>query len=1580
MSNFGLIVGWSWVAVLAVVAVGAGLGFGPTSSAAAAPADTENLLQNGELALGDDEKSVAGWSISGPIAAMRSAPGSQGAPGSRDQALQLRVNPNGLASFKQQVTVAPSTVYRFSVWVKSDGRFVARANSVTMSYHRQGEWQQLVGLVDPAAASTLNLTFQLSSLDGRSTTFTLRDAQLRPATPASVPAQRPRYDTTTLVENGKPNATIVYPADPPEYQQLAGQVRDAIEAKTGVALPMVADTEATDEKHPILLDQFRGQHLILLGRLGINRALWPAYNRFLAASDGYYPGGDGYVVRTAANVYHDGFNHLVLGGSTEAGAQRAVEQFIQTVEENKAENRNYTLPWLLNVELGGECKTAFDQRDAMWEANPLDAMLPKVEPGYGTVRRWYENAFSYYWSGRPEARKRAQAMIEPVLDDKAYTHHYIIEFLVRTWDVMDNTDVYTDEQRAAMDALIQQNFWDFQTGPDVSWMTTFSPPYNNIGLVNRHQISPWTSDLYMAEFINDVLEPSAGDLADVATFRASEKNGFMRHLVTDRWEASPPGGELVETHEESGVLAFRYALDHEQYQFFDNDNARKWLGLEKIDQRTGRFMRPGGQTDSHLLLGKLASYYRDGRYLTLLNELPMAVHQLGPFQGRYVNGVHRYTPGPELEPEPVESLAGVLVPEVSPHGKSKLHEYESGLFKLPKIDPDDVFDFAAFRGGFGADDDYLAVNGVNGSGASPGVLLGFSSRNVSWLNTGGSSLFNPPSDQYFDQHGVHVLRTDRWRSEDDGYAAVAKKNWVADFAAAPDNNTEKTSADAGETSGGGVEFSLSPFMGTTWTRQVLWIQSGLFIVRDTVTALSRGDYQVAITWRPAGSPTWDDGTWISRSGSSEMRLTPLSREFITRQNVDAVLAGEADEVEFRQMASATLAAGESVSSAAVLQALHPGKEPAIEATQIDADTVVLESEAGVGVVLWGPRDAGDLRTDAAVVILEGDRVRLIEGSTLTIGGASVVKLEKKQSTAVALDGASAQAVRGYLRQAADAPALAAGGSGDTEAGKSQVLTAEDETASWSEAWRYDGLLRAGRVDTLRNVSAEVVDLGRVVELDEIRARGGHRVWAPSPLPESIRVAVPTADNKMPALDGDGWTELDGARRWHAGVKTGNYGGATPVDEDVQFIEAGGVKARYVRAEGAPSLLYYDRAQPEARRDLLLETADVDGDGSASVFVKPDIWPKFIRSRWDQDDAVALLSADGSERFQAESSTDYQDARLLNYSGGDGKQAVLVSVNGEIDILSPDGEQVRQLNLYDMLVKFDETEGRPNTRHPAGGLPMPYSIGTWRSDSDGTASLVVSRYGTLSFIDPQGNFEGVQMTGGYVTPTMLPEGIDFDGDGAEEQLVLSRGNLLQVHGDNSPYVTEPNGGQFYPQVYKVKRLQELAWTGAIDGSRPLAFEPFEWAGADRTVFVARDNYLGVVDGKLNQWAFGWVPLTKLHDAALAESTGKALTIVASTADGLLWRMSWHSILNDKPKFSVEALADPARRIAGTPEGSGPVVIVGSEGLYVMDEPGRLRRIADGSFVDAAFLPADAGGRSAVVATTSRGEVVRYDPKP
>jgi len=184
-------------------------------------------------------------------------------------------------------------------------------------------------------------------------------AQGNPASRIEARARR-LYPDTALVLGGKPAAIIVYPHGRAEYEAMARKIRAAVESVTGGSLEAVPDTVVTEKRHPVLRKEYRRRNLILLGRLGINRAIWGVYNRFLCAVDGYYPGKGGYVVRTAANVYSNGANTIIVGSSDETGVERAVEVFLEIVKRARFANGNLILPWLLEVELRGQCKDIFD--------------------------------------------------------------------------------------------------------------------------------------------------------------------------------------------------------------------------------------------------------------------------------------------------------------------------------------------------------------------------------------------------------------------------------------------------------------------------------------------------------------------------------------------------------------------------------------------------------------------------------------------------------------------------------------------------------------------------------------------------------------------------------------------------------------------------------------------------------------------------------------------------------------------------------------------------------------------------------------------------------------------------------------------------------------------------------------------------------------------------------------------------------------------------------------------------------------------------------------------------------------------
>ncbi len=1438
-------------------------------------------FRNGSFEIAGANGVAEGWARSGPGRAdLDSAIRRDGRVSQRIQGLT-----KSQTALWQDVRVDPAATLLFRAWVKSDGRVVAQVGKCYAAYHRQGEWQQLVALARPELDGSLRIRFLMRSLTDEPAIVWLDNASLVPVQRSEyAPKRRGRFGTTRLAKDGHSLVCIVYPSEGEHWIKLAERVRDRIEQVAGVRPNVVSDVEATENGPPVLKAEYRNRPLILIGRLGVNRAMWAAYNRFLCAVDGYYPGGDGYVVRTAANVFRNGHNHLILGGSTDRGAERAVERFIELLAGAE-------VPWLLDVQLGGDCLASFQEYDQRWGTDPLSVVPPPIDSGYQTVRRWYENAMGYYWSGWDSFRERMLENLDTVLQDQAYTHHYLAEFLVRTHNMLAESDALSDEQRSGLDRLIAQNFWDFMLGPDLSWMTTFSPPYDVIRLTNRHSIAPWLADLTMADFLHEHFELDE-DLADIVAFRRSEKHAFFRHWVSERWSPSPPGAHNgIGCHEEIVAAMFRYALEHERYAFFDRGHARRALHLDFTDHHTGSLTRPSDGQDASLLLGILAHYYRDGRYLRLLRSPPFGASRK-LFQGRYVCGVHRYVQGAELAEMPLNNFAGMQLPEFSPHQKRNLLHFGGPRFRRTTMDASDAFNFVAFRSGFDSDDDYLAVSGV-AAGCSPGAILALASHDTHWLTRQATSVVSDQNPSYLDQNAVHVLRVDRLSDDPRPYASVARSNYTAEWSG-----------------GGAVGFTLDPFAGTRWRREIAWLGRGLYLVRDTVTPTGPGQYQVMVSWHPMGRGSWDGQAWTSTSRSGRFRITPIGKGF-------RLLVDETDGIHIRFATTHALKAGESCTIVSVLQSY---RDDTARCVRVDGqESIWLTSTSRV------PRAI---------------RVQWPAGRP-----PQVEHREDRPASLIAPSVKSADA----------------------------GMSAIDCTDGWHTAWTYDGLQRPARVTVARNLPNDVVDLGGVVDLAEIRAV--HRVggpWQPSELPNDVWTAVPDATGAMPALDSSAWQRVTSPPTWRPGTRTSNYGGAHPVEQETQAFCFEQRKARFVRGKGASRWFYFARDKRAARRPLVLDVQDVDRDGKPEILVKPRIDRKFIRPAREEDDALALVGADGVERFQYEPTRCVQDAVLLDYQGDSTRKVATVGRAGMLRVFDTDGTVLQQTDLYQAHQEFNRRHGRPNTRHPAGGLVMPYAVGAWRGEAAKPARLVIARYGAFSFVDGDGRFEGVLKVSGYVNPALLPNGVDFDGDGLQEQLALGRGRIAQLHGEGAPYVTDPRGQLFYPQIYRAKTLAEPAYSDGLEGGQVFVFRLLPCGNRWRYVAIVRTAYAGIYDGTKNQWAFTWVPSVHIMAAATTNSAENSLAIAVVTKDRLLWRLTWAGDLTDPPDGVAKPIGCDVQRLAASPTGNGNLLIAGRDGVYLLPDSGHLRWIAEGAYTDAQFLNNDA-----IVVATDDGRVLRLN---
>lgn len=1516
-----------------------------------------------------------GWTLSGPYLEASNSESAYNAPG-RTQRIRLS---GGTATLSQSIVLEAGRDYLFSAWVKSGERVVARLGQLSLSYNAQGQWQQLGGLLAGGDSTSLNLTFSMGGLNSAPADIRIESVQLVPVDRPSLLPHPTDHSITPIVSDGQSRVVIVYPTTHPQYQRHAADIQAAISDATGVLVPIASDSEVTATDAPVLLSNYRHRHLILLGRLGINRALWSAYNRFLTAVDGYYPGGDGYVVRTAANVLGNGYNHIIVGGSNETGAAHAVVAFIDALQQAPANGGNLTLPALLDVELGGECLAVFTADDSRWNANPLDPLLPPLEPGYNTVRRWYHNAMAYYWSGWPSYAQRAAVELQQVLADSAYTHHYIAEFMVRTRQMIAHTGLHTPEELAAMDNLILKNFLDFMTpAGDLGWMTTFSPPYNT-AITNRHSIAPWMADLKLADYLreNFALQPRLAALVD---FRSEEKHRFMQHVLNERWGPSLPGAPYAAAHEEIVLSLFRFALEHDYYAFFTGGNAARALALDRISHRSGRLVDPGGGYDHHLILGMLAHYHADDGYRALMEKLPVSLGSDGPFMGRYVNGVRRYTPGDELAAASLQNIpgTGVRIPLMMPNDRENLHRIERGPYLLPaELDPAATTGIAVIRAGFDMDDDYLALAGISMSRPA-GTFHSIVARDMEWIRSGST-------DSYFSQNGLLVLRTDAWPETAQSFAAAASLDW---------------SANPGHALGG-VSLTLNPFMGTQWQRQVLRIHSGLFIVRDTVTALDAGDFDIAVNWRLTGSPSWDGRQLTLLTNRGRLAVTPLGAGFTTRQDIEDFRDGLIDDYRFYQSANVQMSPGESVTSTTVLQAYRSGQETLLEAQLAGPNQVVLMPVSGGNSpharVHWNDGLIPGVETDARLLVSTGSKIMVLHATHLSIHQQPVFSslaplslVLDKGSGEISVDPQSAD---GAFELAVDAAerllpmdellATAAGDSDNATLPDSGLLPlqAHDHSQYWQTGWTYKGLHRPVRIPAITALGNDIVDLGEIVELAEIRAATQPSgAWIPLALPTEIHTALPQSGGGPPPPGSPAWQPVNAAAVWNPGVQTGNYGEGVPTAQSFQSVYPGDTLARYVKATGSGSLSYYRADTTRSREPLRLETGPFMASGQAGVFAVSDIPTTWPRNHRLEDASMAMLSAAGEEVFQLDIPGNLQGLQIGMYDGSPEAKIITATWDAQIHVFDLNGEPEYHFDLFAMHQDFQDAEGSPDTRHPAGGFTTPYGIGLWRPDAQGRHKIVVPRYGGVSFLDENGEFEGLLAVGGYASSAILPYGIDFNGNGQEEQLILERFRVVHLDGEAIPYISEPGGSRYFPQVYVGQMISQGDSPASLTGARVLVFEALPWGSGNRYVAVVRETFVGIYDARARNWVFRWHPVAPLRSAAITRAHADRLRIVAATADNLLWELDWRGTLESLHQFKARPLSDSPRRMHANPALTDCVLLPGRHGLYLLAGSSELFKLAAGAFHDSRFIRDGEHEPISIVATTRSGDVLRLDPLP
>ena len=288
------------------------------------------------------------------------------------------------------------------------------------------------------------------------------------ANPASIPPGYERlkdlYLNTVLVEDGRAAATIVVPSNGVYDAQAAG-IQRAILERTGVQVPLARDDSPAGSV-PIV------ENLILLGNRSTNRTISALYDRYYTLLDLKYPGPGGYAVRSLHNPFGNGRNVITVGGSDAAGVGQAANVFIRKVAESAGNGAGLSLGWMMEIRLGKAIQVPEElQEFETWEASA----------GYRSVGYFGWNSISkhmamYYMTGEerhareflrlafPDAAARARIAaidgerIENKDEPLSGPYHYTAHMLILFWDLIEESPVFTDEQRLRITNAFAKQF------------------------------------------------------------------------------------------------------------------------------------------------------------------------------------------------------------------------------------------------------------------------------------------------------------------------------------------------------------------------------------------------------------------------------------------------------------------------------------------------------------------------------------------------------------------------------------------------------------------------------------------------------------------------------------------------------------------------------------------------------------------------------------------------------------------------------------------------------------------------------------------------------------------------------------------------------------------------------------------------------------------------------------------------------------------------------------------------------------------------------------------------------------------
>ncbi len=601
---------------------------------------------------------------------------------------------------------------------------------------------------------------------------------------------------------------------------------------------------------------------ILVGNILTNRALLPLYAAFLDFSDAYYPGGDGYEIRTVMDAPVRGTDSIVLGASSEKGVLRAIGRFLEIIK-----GLDKPLHSILEVELAPE-------------------LSAKLKKSYTSDERIC--GFLYGLTGEEKyAKMTRNGFLKTQAQGKETFYNvigddYAWESFVRSWALVRDSGIFSADEINVIHRNLFNTLIHIENHPSVK--------HDGTVLGSRHTSMGTSGFLAIVRYLLRRADFQGEDLARLNRYKTWGESYFAVAMtafhddsddVQSFYGFQPVANYALETgmsdyfKTNSGLSTMELAL---RRAYVCTDNMGYYCGTGLYEET-----RPG-TIASGIMLGyplAMAAYVNlDAGATWLLKHFRGT--EISSWGVLSVAGTHAFDMGEGVkEKEPLE-LLGVLRLPLGEYHYSKMPRTvnpknpQAMYMPLPY---DKTFDKLCFRDKFAADGQYLVLEGIQArldAETSPfdgNSIIRYTDQGVPWLVANTDFRGNYYRNAVFVDGGEKEL------------PGLAGSELV------------------GQASVGNVHLAVSllrEYNDTEWARNILWLRGRAFGVIDTVVSKTPGDLSVICTYKSAPPAELYGREWIARSGAAEFHLLNVDDLHMTSCR-DGVAEGASIPTYLRQV-------------------------------------------------------------------------------------------------------------------------------------------------------------------------------------------------------------------------------------------------------------------------------------------------------------------------------------------------------------------------------------------------------------------------------------------------------------------------------------------------------------------------------------------------------------------------------------------------------------------------------------------------------------------------------------------------------